>query len=158
VVGLLGILKAGGAYVPLDPSYPIERLAYMLADSTPVVLLTQPQVSTPVYAALRLEPLTPGKSVALIHLEADAADWAKQSDSNPDPVSVGLTPEHLAYVIYTSGSTGQPKGVMVNHRGLTNYLCWARKSYMAEQGSVVSSSLSFDATITSLLTPLTCGG
>ncbi|MDC9595130.1 condensation domain-containing protein, partial [Xenorhabdus sp. IM139775] len=41
VVGLLAILKAGGAYVPLDPAYPTERLAYMLADAAPVVLLTQ---------------------------------------------------------------------------------------------------------------------
>ena len=43
VVGLLGILKAGGAYVPLDPAYPIERLSYMIADSRPVIVLTQPQ-------------------------------------------------------------------------------------------------------------------
>ena len=40
IVGLLGILKAGGAYVPLDPSYPRDRLAFMLADAQPLVLLT----------------------------------------------------------------------------------------------------------------------
>ena len=53
--------------------------------------------------------------------------------------------ENSAYVIYTSGSSGKPKGVWITHRGLTNYLCWARKTYAPEEGAVVSSSLSFDA-------------
>ncbi|MGH8239077.1 MAG: condensation domain-containing protein, partial [Steroidobacteraceae bacterium] len=44
VVGLLAILKAGGAYLPLDPRYPTERLAYMLTDAAPKVLLTLPQL------------------------------------------------------------------------------------------------------------------
>jgi len=62
-------------------------------------------------------------------------------------------------VIYTSGSTGQPKGVMVEHRGLLNYLQWAMRTYAPEEGagSVVSSSFAFDATVTALYTPLLCG-
>ena len=58
----------------------------------------------------------------MIDLEADAAHWAAQPDSNPDRTSVGLTSRHLAYVIYTSGSTGQPKGVMIEHCGVVNRL------------------------------------
>ena len=61
-------------------------------------------------------------------------------------------------MIYTSGSRVSPQGSDGESRGLTNYLRWDRKSYPAEQGGVVSSSLSFDATVTSLLAPLTCGG
>jgi len=71
---------------------------------------------------------------------------------------VGLTSRHLAYVIYTSGSTGMPKGVMVEHRGVCNYLNWTCEHYRPTQGSIVSSSLSFDATVTSLYSPLLCGG
>ena len=41
VIGLLAILKAGGGYVPLDPAYPLDRLAYMLEDSAPAVVLVQ---------------------------------------------------------------------------------------------------------------------
>ena len=148
VVGLLGILKAGGAYVPLDPSYPPERLAYMLADTAPVAVLTHGQVPAAVHEVLA------ASGVPTIDLCADGQRWA-EADSNPERAQ--LTPEHLAYVIYTSGSTGQPKGVMVQHGGLTNYAHWALTAYAPSAGAVVVSSLSFDATVTSLFTPLLYG-
>src|SRR5215204_5687818 len=67
--------------------------------------------------------------------------------------------DNLAYVIYTSGSTGRPKGVMVTHRGLVNYLSWCTEAYgVAEgRGAPVHSPLSFDLTVTSLLSPLCVG-
>ena len=102
VIGLLGILKAGGAYVPLDPGYPQERLAYMLADSQVVVLLTQQ----------RLVDSLPQHSTRLVLLDADSEHIAQQSQENP--IS-GTKADNLAYVIYTSGSTGKPKGVLVSH-------------------------------------------
>ena len=108
IVGLLAILKAGGAYVPLDPSYPVERLRDMLADSRPVVVLTQASLRERVGAL----------GVPAVALDADAAAWAERPAENP--ARPGLTPEHLAYVIYTSGSTGRPKGVMVRHGAVVN--------------------------------------
>ncbi|MBD2816425.1 amino acid adenylation domain-containing protein, partial [Xenorhabdus sp. Flor] len=105
VVSLLAVLKAGGAYVPLDTTYPAERLAYILSDSAPSVVVAdragQAALSDGVLAGLTvLDPTVP----------------PDQPDSNPQ-VST-LTPQHLAYVIYTSGSTGQPKGVMVEHQAI----------------------------------------
>ncbi|WP_262947602.1 non-ribosomal peptide synthase/polyketide synthase [Xenorhabdus indica] len=105
VVSFLAVLKAGGAYVPLDTTYPAERLAYILSDSAPSVILAdragQSILGDKVLAELTvLDPTVP----------------PDQPDSNPQ-VSV-LTPQHLAYVIYTSGSTGQPKGVMVEHQAI----------------------------------------
>ena len=149
VAGLLAILKAGGAYVPFDPAYPAERLAFMLKDSAPVAVLTQSKFKSLLanYA----------KAIPVIDLEADAPSWASRSDADPDRSTIGLRPDHLAYVIYTSGSTGMPKGVLIEHQGLCNYLAWAVKTYSPKYGSVVSSSLSFDATVTSLYTPLLCG-
>ncbi|WP_024698598.1 non-ribosomal peptide synthetase [Pseudomonas avellanae] len=113
LVGVLAVLKAGGAYVPLDPGYPQARLAHMLADSVPRVLLTHDLSRPAALAALAECAGTP----TLIDL-ADTPLWAAQPAHNPDPDAVGLMARHLAYVIYTSGSTGVPKGVMVEHRGL----------------------------------------
>src|SRR6267378_219062 len=111
IVGIVGILKAGGAYVPLDPAYPAERLAYMLRDSAPVVLLTQ-GISREI-----LPDLPTGLPV--LDLAASHLPWANQPVSNLDPTQAGLTSKHLAYIIYTSGSTGTPKGVMVEHRNVS---------------------------------------
>jgi non-ribosomal peptide synthetase component F len=148
VVALLATLKAGAAYVPLDPNYPADRLAYVLADSSPCVLITH----TAICAAMG----DMSASLAVLALDADRS-WQSLPAINPDPAALGLTASNLAYVIYTSGSTGQPKGVMVEHAGVVNYLHWAGAAY-APTGSVVSSSLSFDATVTSLYLPLLTGG
>ncbi len=115
VVGLLAVLKAGGAYVPLDPAYPAERLAYMLADSTPKVVLAD--------AAGRMalgDDATAEQNV--IELDAAMRMWASPPSHNRDPRALGLSSTNLAYVIYTSGSTGRPKGVGIAHGALVNFL------------------------------------
>jgi arthrofactin-type cyclic lipopeptide synthetase B len=118
VIGLLAVLKAGGAYVPLDPAYPVERLAYMLADSAPLALLTQGSLAD------GFRDSAPGLPV--IDLAADAEQWAGQS-TQPDPAALGLSPPP-AYVIYTSGSTGKPKGAMNEHLGIVNRLLWKQSA------------------------------
>jgi amino acid adenylation domain-containing protein len=149
VIGLLGILKAGGAYVPMDPAYPSERLAYILRDAAPRVLLTQE----------RLRRRLPDTAAELIALDNDWSGIAEKITSNLDLRVLGLRSDHLAYVIYTSGSTGAPKGVMVEHAGLLNYLQWALRAYAPEAGEAVAvnSPLAFDATVTSLYCPLLSG-
>ncbi len=172
VVGLLGIFKAGGAYVPLDPNYPLERIRFMLEDCGASVLLTHSQLKDFLAIARRggFSPLaelgigdrrlgagnkeTFAQSPSILCLDND--NFANQSTENPTRRS---QPDDLAYVIYTSGSTGQPKGVQLLHRGLSNYLHWGKNYYAVAQGqgTPVQSSLSFDATITSLYLPLICG-
>jgi amino acid adenylation domain-containing protein len=128
VVALLAVLKAGGAYVPLDPAYPAERLGYMIQDAGPIALLTQ----------RHLQPLFPELDPKLPIIDmADSSGWAQMPDTNPDPRVIGLTPQHLAYVIYTSGSTGQPKGVMLQHDGLSNRLDWMQSAYAMNGGDTV---------------------
>ncbi len=115
VIGLLAILKAGGAYVPLDPNYPEERLVYMLTDSQPTVILSQ----TSVQQAL---PKLGGLGVPMLLLDTPSGQEMVSPRSDSNPVVWSLNAQHLAYVIYTSGSTGQPKGVMIQHAALINFL------------------------------------
>ncbi|MBW8849077.1 MAG: amino acid adenylation domain-containing protein, partial [Burkholderiales bacterium] len=151
VVALLATLKAGGAYVPLDPDYPAERLAFMLADSAPRVLVTQSGVRA------TLGELPP--SLAVLALDAPDRPWEALPTANPDPRTLGLTSAHLAYVIYTSGSTGTPKGVMVPHAGLCNLAQMEIAGFAVTPASRVlqCASFSFDACIWEVLMAL-CSG
>ena len=142
VIGVLGILKAGGAYLPLDPAYPKERLAFMLEDAHAPVVLTRKDwlESLPDYG---------GRVVCL-----DSGWEAISSESEKNPVS-GATARSLAYVIYTSGSTGQPKGVMCEHGGLVNYLCWVNEGPLGDPGlsMPLTTKLTFDMCLKQLFPP-----
>jgi amino acid adenylation domain-containing protein len=146
-VALLGVWKAGGAYVPLDPTLPRERLSFMLRDASAKVLVTDDEL----LASFGAE--TP----PTLSLDGDRARIDAESSA---PLDAAVTPSNLAYVMYTSGSTGQPKGVMVLHAGLVNYLLWAKKVYAPASGEAapVHSSIAFDLTVTSLFVPLVAGG
>jgi amino acid adenylation domain-containing protein len=135
-VALLGILKAGGAYVPLDPAYPHQRLALMLADANPSVVLTHAT------SADRL----PSSNARVVLLDGHSDVIARCSRDNPE---VRVTPSNLAYVIFTSGSTGRPKGVLVEHRGVTNVATAQQRMLgVGPQDRVLQfSSLSFDASV-----------
>ncbi|AKJ29410.1 peptide synthetase [Caldimonas brevitalea] len=152
VVALLAIFKAGGAYVPLDRDYPGDRIAYMLQDSAPVVLLCSP--ATREVVAPHRPPGLP-----LLDLHADAPCWQDAPSHNLSPQAIGLTSAHLAYVIYTSGSTGRPKGVMIEHRGLVNYSLDAIRWFgLAPDDRVLQqNSLNFDLSIEEMLPALLAG-
>jgi amino acid adenylation domain-containing protein len=146
VTAILGTLKAGGAYLPLDTAYPIDRVLLTLEDARVRVVLTQERFLNSLAAF----------SGQVICLDSDVKSFAEESDENPINTA---QPENLAYVIYTSGSSGKPKGVMVPHRGVVNYLNWSRERYGGSglKGAPVHSSMSFDLTVTSLFTPLVSG-
>ncbi|HEY2922318.1 MAG TPA: condensation domain-containing protein, partial [Candidatus Binatia bacterium] len=105
VIALLGILKSGGAYVPLDPEYPKERLAFMLEDARPAVLVTQE----------RLLEKFPRPHARIVCLDRDWGQIAKEKLENTKNKT---TVDDVAYVIYTSGTTGQPKGVIISHHNI----------------------------------------
>ncbi|MEO8153227.1 MAG: amino acid adenylation domain-containing protein, partial [Rhizobacter sp.] len=157
VVAMLAILKAGGAYLPLDPSYPVDRLAFMLGDSRPAVVLTHERTPDGVHAELRLSLASRG--AALIDLQADATRWQRRESGPLDRTEAGPSPSSLAYVIYTSGSTGRPKGVMVEHRGVCNLVVAQRQAFAVEPTSRVLqfASLSFDACVSEVMVTL-CSG
>jgi len=151
VVGLLAILKAGGAYVPLDPAYPMERLEYMLEDSSPLALLTQ--------SSLRGQFGSIPEKTAVIELDGDGELWSDLDAENIKASQQGLTPHHLAYVIYTSGSTGKPKGVMIEHHALTNFLWTMRREpgLTADDVLIAVTTLCFDIAGLEVWLPLLVG-
>ncbi len=79
-----------------------------------------------------------------------------------DAPAVTVTSRDLAYVIYTSGTTGRPKGVMIEHRSLVNYVVWGIKEYLGGSGGPCCFPLyttpAFDLTVTSVFVPLLSGG
>ncbi|HIQ21834.1 MAG TPA: amino acid adenylation domain-containing protein, partial [Planctomycetes bacterium] len=106
---MLATWKAGGAYLPLDPRQPPQRLAQIVQDAKPRLVLTDGPAGQELAAA----------GVRVVMLEALAAQLAPFNAHAPE---WNVRPQQLAYVIYTSGSTGQPKGVLVEHDGAVNFV------------------------------------
>ncbi|HWH00004.1 MAG TPA: amino acid adenylation domain-containing protein, partial [Pilimelia sp.] len=134
VVALLAVLKAGAAYLPIDPDLPPERVAFMVADAAPVLVLDDPgQVR-------------------------DVGAWPDTAPGD-GPRGAALDPRHPAYVIYTSGSTGRPKGVQVPHAGIVNRLLWMQHEYRLGAGDVVvqKTPASFDVSVWEFFWPLVTG-
>ncbi|MBD2789293.1 amino acid adenylation domain-containing protein, partial [Xenorhabdus sp. DI] len=151
IIGLYAILKAGAGYVPLDPEYPAERLAYQLADSKPALLLTQQH----------LQERLPSQNIPvwLLDDEAHRNQVAKQPNHNPDARQMGLQPHHLAYIIYTSGSTGQPKGVMLEHRNVVNFIHAQQQTSEPKCGDRILqfATIAFDTSVSDIFPTLASG-
>ncbi|MGW7276185.1 non-ribosomal peptide synthetase, partial [Streptomyces sp. NPDC054864] len=124
IVALLAVLKSGAAYVPVDPAYPADRVAFLLDDAAPVLVLTDRDHLTTATAHADAGD----RSVVTL----DASDTATALASLPaqgvtdEDRASPLLPQYAAYALYTSGSTGRPKGVLVPHNALANQLLWLR--------------------------------
>ena len=150
VVGLLAILKSGAAYVPLDPSYPHDRIDLMIADSQASILLT--------HSSLR--DRLPNHDAAVVCIDNQLLDSSVDFSEERHSLINAVTPNHLAYVIYTSGSTGIPKGVMVEHRNVLNFMAGMDDSlqYSSQPGVWLAvTSISFDISVLEIFWSLTRG-
>jgi amino acid adenylation domain-containing protein len=144
VVGLLGTMKAGAAYMPLDPEYPRERVAAMLADAAPAVVLTLARLPVPDF----------GGTV----IELDAA-WDRVAAEDAAPLAVQVRADDPAYVIFTSGSTGRPKGVVNTHGAIRNRLAWMQDALRLDPADVVlqKTPAGFDVSVWEFFWPLMTG-
>lgn len=115
VIALIAVLRAGAAYLPLDMEHPPERLQKILNSAKPRCVLSLPDQHVLISALTEIDVLA-------------SVEWATDAGSKPLPAG-SVAPDSLAYVIYTSGSTGEPKGVMIEHRGIVNRLEWMRVHY-----------------------------
>ncbi|MEW1583183.1 amino acid adenylation domain-containing protein [Streptomyces microflavus] len=156
VEAMLAAGKAGAPYVPLDPEHPGARVAQLLADARPALLLTTAQT-------LRSASHLADGPATVIVLDAPetAAALARQADGDigDEERSAPVGPGDAAYVVYTSGSTGTPKGVMVDQRALVDYVVRCAAEYSGLSGrTLLHSPLSFDLGLTTLYGTLLAGG
>jgi amino acid adenylation domain-containing protein/thioester reductase-like protein len=137
VIAVWGVMKAGGAYLPIDPDSPSDRVDHMLAECGTAVVLT--------HHAAKFNPIYHYNVLNLDELESYAETGAKPMDY-PNPGD-------MAYVIYTSGSTGNPKGAMLEHKGLVNRLWWMQRRYPLTQKSVIlqKTPYTFDVSVWELM-------
>ena len=144
IIGIYGILKAGGAYVPMDPSYPEERIRFMINDCKPKAVLTY-------HAEIKTE-------LPVIDL-ADSEVWTGAPRNLPHVNQPG----DLAYCIYTSGTTGKPKGVLIEHRNVVNFIgTHGNNRFQSEFLSrselvYATNNICFDISLQDIMMPL-CSG
>ncbi|MFT3898741.1 MAG: amino acid adenylation domain-containing protein [Gordonia sp. (in: high G+C Gram-positive bacteria)] len=138
VIAAVAVLKAGGAYLPIDPDYPDSRTDHLLSDASPRLTLDAAGIADAIAASAGLP-------------DSDLTDADRRSP---------LRPGNLAYVIYTSGSTGLPKGVAVPHGAIADHLtAFAERGVVtADDRLVLTSSVSFDASVMELFHTLCVGG
>ncbi|HSF42721.1 MAG TPA: amino acid adenylation domain-containing protein [Thermoanaerobaculia bacterium] len=148
VVALVAVLRAGGAYVPLDPSYPAERLAFMIRDARPAVLLAESSLLDRIPG----EAENGGPLVVCLDRQPEAFA-GPLDDARPAPPA-----DSLLYVIYTSGSTGTPKGVAMRHGPLSNLLAWQLADLPGAARTLQLTPLSFDVSFQEIFATLGSGG
>ncbi|HKV12891.1 MAG TPA: amino acid adenylation domain-containing protein, partial [Thermoanaerobaculia bacterium] len=147
VAGLLGVLGAGGAWLPLEPDLPRQRLAMILEDAAPAVVLTRRS-----YAETLPLDAVPGLRLA----------WLDDVSSLPAGAAQRLpraAADNAAYVLYTSGSTGRPKGVVNSHRGIVNRLLWMQEACGLDAGDrfLQKTPFGFDVSVPEFFAPLILG-
>jgi surfactin family lipopeptide synthetase A len=152
IMAMWAVLKSGAAYVPIDPDFPEERIAYLLADTkTEAVLVDQ-------YCVDRFNQVN-HHTVHVIDLTARKTELelASRPDKN---LAVITQPHHLAYVIYTSGTQGRPKGVLIEHRSVVNYVTYLIKNNKLSTTSVGAkyAAFCFDASVIEIYPILLSGG
>ncbi|WP_433607262.1 amino acid adenylation domain-containing protein [Dactylosporangium sp. CA-139114] len=140
-IAQLATLKAGGAYLPVDPRYPAARIALLLEDAAPVVLVTTRDLAATV-------PAGTAAPVLVLDDAAVRGSLARRPATAPD-LRGRLRPAHPAYVIYTSGSTGRPKGVVVSHAGIPSLVVAAvtELGFGPDSRVLQFASVSFDASV-----------
>ncbi|MGN1224058.1 MAG: amino acid adenylation domain-containing protein, partial [Ruminococcus sp.] len=153
MLGIFGILKSGGAYVPIDPSLPQARIDYILQDCQAKAVVIYGKQAESAISCYKMQ--YPDADFIILNLEQDI-DW---SNGSKELVTVNK-PEDLAYMIYTSGTTGNPKGVMIEHKGILNlYQNWVQDFNVTNEDKVLLfANITFDASVGEMTMALLTGG
>jgi len=155
VVSILGIMKAGGAYVALDPQFPRDRLIFMIEDASIKIILTTSDLF-PFAHSLASNP----QSTQFLFVDNLKTHSSHSSDINNLNLLPKVQPNHLAYALYTSGSTGKSKGVLLEHKGVVNFLLSMIKipGFTSKDVVMACTTICFDISILEIFCPLIVGG
>jgi len=135
LIAILGVLKAGAAYVPIDPEFPDERVGYILSDTRARVVLTNDEHRP------RLKELTSSLNTNIEAIDSPLLLTKLETNYSKQNLPSLTGPTNLAYVIYTSGTTGMPKGVMVEHKSVVNFICSYQSAYSDKRGQLAGITL-----------------
>ncbi|MCP4149617.1 MAG: amino acid adenylation domain-containing protein, partial [bacterium] len=151
ITAILAVLKVGGCYLPIDPLNPRERTDFLLEDSETRLLLTRSQLAD----KLNFD----GEIVDIGTKEIDDEDIEANQRGSENRLSASYTSDDPVYMIYTSGTTGKPKGVVLKHQNLVNYVNWfsTAASLTDEDKTILTSSFAFDLGYTSIFPSLLSG-
>ena len=150
VAAVLAVAKTGAAYLPVDVSYPAQRIAFMLADARPALVVTTSEAGG---------DLPAGGPRRVVELDDPLVTAAMAAGPAEGAATVPAAMGQAAYVIYTSGSTGVPKGVVVSHAGVAGLVASQAAGFAVGPGSrvVQFASLGFDASVSELWVTLGSG-
>jgi len=150
IAGFVAVPLAGGVILPIDTSYPDDRIAAILADACPTVLLTSAGTKS------RFAASAGAIGARLVNVD-EIDDSATPIDGTSVPARVRVS--NAAYTVYTSGSTGRPKGILVDHTAIVNLIRWRQSEFELHPGDGVlqKTSLGFDPAIPEILWPLLYG-
>lgn len=146
IIGIISILKAGGAYLPIDPNAPVSRVDYMIKDSKSSILLVNDSIENK------------------LSFEGEIIDLRDEENykTSIENITNRNSCSDLAYVIYTSGSTGNPKGVMIEHKSLINFIYSMNEKYDCDFSSTSNclsiTNYTFDVSVSEIFIALLFGG
>lgn len=154
IVSLLAIFKIGAAYLPLDPTFPADRVAHILHDAEPVLLLTAGSV----LRSTAFESVVADSNIAVFDLEEEVSQ-GDEATAFLETKKHEPSGEALAAVLYTSGSTGIPKGVRLEHRTILHRLGWQWRTfpYGTDEVGCFKTALTFVDSIAEIWAPLLIG-